>query len=108
MVAGERVTVVLNAGTSECTSGEYFNSWLKFKFSSDTTNAGATTCPTFVGCWGGPNEDDTFNYTRTYDATSDGWLHIIVDGAAPAFDEHRGYYTLGVTLSRCASANCGC
>ena len=108
MVAGERVTVVLNAGTSECASGEYFNSWLKFKFSNDTTNTGATTCPTFVGCWGGPNEDETFNYTRTYDATSDGWLHIIVDGAASAFDEHRGYYTLGVTLSRCESANCGC
>jgi hypothetical protein len=33
---------------------------------------------------------------------------VIIDGGATAFDEHRGYYNLRVTLSRCADGSCGC
>jgi hypothetical protein len=108
MLAGERVTAELAAGTRECASGEYFNTFLKFRFNTDPSAAGATSCPTLQGCWGGPNEDETWTYTRTFDAPADGWFFGIVDGGASAFDEHRGYYTLDLTLSGCAAASCGC
>jgi hypothetical protein len=61
-----------------------------------------------VLCAAGPTRTDSYATTRTYDATADGWLFVIVDGGASAYDEHRGYYNLGVSLSRCSGANCSC
>jgi hypothetical protein len=106
--AGERVTATLGTTTTRCASGEEYRSYLKMKFHASTDASGATSCPDFVGCWAGPRRFDDFTYMRTYDATTDGWLFVIVDGGASAFDEHRGYYSLDVGLSRCATAACDC
>jgi hypothetical protein len=106
--AGERVTAELGAASTRCATGEEFRSYLKFKFNPDTSAAGASSCPSLVGCYGGPSRGSSFTTLRTYDATADGWLFVAVDGGATAFDEHRGYYTLRVELSRCAAAGCGC
>jgi hypothetical protein len=106
--AGERVTADLTTNSTRCATGEEFRSFLKFKFNADATGAGASACPTFVLCAGGPARTDTYATTRTYDATADGWLFVIVDGGAVTFDEYRGYYNLAVSLGRCSSANCSC
>jgi hypothetical protein len=106
--AGERVTAELGATSTRCATGEEFRSYLKFKFNPDASASGATSCPTLVGCYGGPARGSSLTTTRTYDATADGWLFVAVDGGATAFDEHRGYYTLRVELSRCATTGCGC
>ena len=106
--AGERVTADLTTNPTRCATGEEFRSFLKFKFNPDATSAGAASCPSFVLCAGGPSRTDTYATTRTYDATTDGWLFVIVDGGATAFDEYRGYYNLAVSLGRCSSANCSC
>lgn len=108
VLAGERVTVELGTTTRRCTSGEEFHSRLKFKFNASTATSGASSCPTHLQCWGGPTRSSSTTTIRTFDATEDGWLYVVVDGGATAFDEHRGYYTLDVDLSRCATPDCGC
>lgn len=106
--AGERVVAELAAGTAECASGETFSSYLKMRFNPDPSAAGARACPQLQFCVGGPNEDETWTAIRDWVAPADGWLFVIVDGGATAWDEHRGYYQLRVSLSRCDAAGCGC
>ena len=106
MLAGERATLRVNTSTRRCQSGDNFSARLKLRFNADATAAGATQCPSFEGCYA--VSTTTREYTRTYDATSDGWLFVIVDGGASAWNEHRGYYTLTTTLSRCTTPQCGC
>ncbi len=106
--AGETATATMTPTSTRCASGEDFHTRLKFKFNAGRSAAAATSCPTLVGCWGGGSRGSIRSETRSYTATQDGWLFIIVDGGASAFDEHRGFYTLAVTLTGCASANCGC
>lgn len=106
--AGETVTAELGTDNRDCASGEEYHSRLKFKFNASTSSSGASSCPTFEGCWAGPAAYQTFTTTRSYTATADGWLFIIVDGGASGFDEHRGYYFLEVSLSGCDEADCGC
>jgi hypothetical protein len=106
--AGERVVAELGVTSGRCASGEEFHSFLKFKFNPDSSASGAGSCPSFVACAGGPYRTQTYTALRDYVATSDGWLFVIIDGGATAFDEHRGYYNLRVTLSRCADGSCGC
>jgi hypothetical protein len=93
---------------TRCATDEEFHSYLKFKFNADASASGAAACPAFVLCAGGPRRFDSYATTRTYDATADGWLFIIVDGGASGLGEHRGYYNLAVSLSRCEAASCGC
>jgi hypothetical protein len=106
--AGERVSANLTTTTTRCATGEEFRSFLKFKFNPDATSAGAAACPSFVLCAAGPGRTDSYATARTYDATADGWLFVIIDGGATVYDEYRGYYNLTVSLSRCSSANCSC
>ena len=59
-------------------------------------------------CAGGPRVYERWTTVRDFVAEGDGWLFVIVDGGASAWDEHRGYYTLSVALSRCEDPGCGC
>lgn len=106
--AGERVVATLGTTSTRCSSGEEFHSRLKMKFHANVAAEGATSCPSLLGCWGGPRRFDDTTYARTYDVTEDGWLFVIVDGGASGLDQHRGHYTLQVALSRCDAVGCGC
>lgn len=108
VAAGERVTAELGTVDDACARGEEFHSRLRFRFNPDDGAGGATACPEEGLCAGGPAASDGFTTIRTFDAARDGWLFVIVDGGASAFDEHRGYYTLDVRLSRCVVPGCGC
>jgi hypothetical protein len=111
--SGERVNAELFVSNSRRCSdvrGERveLGARLKFRFNPDRTAAGATSCPNFVSCSAGPNYGQTFANIRSYTASEDGWLFIVMDGGSTAFNEDRGYYTLNATLSRCETADCGC
>jgi hypothetical protein len=106
--AGERVDATLTAGTTRCTSDQNIHTRLKFKFHGNTTEAGARSCPVFNLCVGGPRRFDTTSTTRTFTADQDGWLFVIVDSGATAFDEGRGHYRLQLQLRGCTTPNCGC
>lgn len=106
--AGERVVAELATVDNDCEWGDEFNSYLKFRFHADPSAAGATSCPGFEMCAGGPRVYERWTTVRDYIAAEDGWLFVIVDGGASAWDEHRGYYELSVELSRCDDAECGC
>ena len=108
MRAGERVVAELATIDNDCERGDEFNSYLKFRFHADPSAAGATSCPAFEMCAGGPRVYERWTTVRDFVAEGDGWLFVIVDGGASAWDEHRGYYTLSVALSRCEDPGCGC
>ncbi len=45
-------------------------------------------------------------HSKSFTATVDTWLYIIVDGSS-AFDDE-GDYTLNVKLQNCVTAGCNC
>jgi hypothetical protein len=106
--AGESVSVSLAAVTGECGAGESFGSRLKIKTNVDATEGGAASCPVLFGCWLGPSAGEEWSVDQYYSPEQDEWVFIIVDGGDETANEHRGYYTLAVTLTECADPNCGC
>jgi hypothetical protein len=100
MQAGEVLDLTLQSHSTKCDSDDsYWSSRLKLFSNPDTGESGATSCPTFIVCWIGPPGYETWDLLQSHTATADGWVFIVVDGGASGFDEHRGYYTLTVTLS---------
>lgn len=109
MKAGETAEVSLGVERSKCDSRDYdYHARLKFKFHADPTVGGVSSCPRFESCHPGPNAGQNTRNERSYTASEDGWLFIIVDGGSSGLGNHQGYYNLAVTLSGCLDANCGC
>jgi hypothetical protein len=91
MRASESISVTLTPQAS-CAGGSWFATLKVYK----SLGCADTTCPTLELCQSGS--------TRTYVATQDGWVFVVVDSSGAGND---GVYDLNVKLS-CGAAGCTC